>query len=123
MIAQDFPGIASGAAPATADGPVLRRAVEVVGPPLWRGWTRIAGLALIGLATEPAAYLRLAEDGSFAAASWALVLGLGSMVGAGLVARTAIRRNATRRTGFDPFRVETGAAPSTETAIAAEPPA
>ena len=123
MIAQDFPGIASGDASAAGAVPVLRRAVEVVGPPLWRGWTRIAGLALIGLATEPAVYLRLADDGTFAAASWALLLGLGSMIGAGLVARAAIRRNATRRAGFDPFRPETGAAPLLDTAIAAEPPA
>jgi hypothetical protein len=123
MIAQDFPGIAPGEAPAAADAPVLRRAVEVVGPPLWRGWTRIAGLALIGVATEPAVYLRLAGDGSWAAASWALVLGLSSMIGAGVIARAAIRRNAARRVGFDRFRAQTSAAPPTDTAIAAEPPA
>lgn len=104
---------------AAATGPVLRRAVESAGPPMWRGWSRVAGLALIGLATEPAAYLQLADDGSLAAASCALVVGLASMIGAALIVRAAIRRNAARFR-FDPFRADNRTAP-TGAAPAAEP--
>jgi hypothetical protein len=115
MIAQDLPGAASGSTSPVpsidTDVPVLRRAVEPVRPPIWHGWTRIAALAAIGLATEPAAYLRLADEGHVAAVSWALVFGLGSMIGACLAARTAIRRNTARRVRLDPFRAASSAAP------------
>jgi hypothetical protein len=125
MIAHDVSGIASGAASpgaaAAADSPVLRRQVDSMGPPMWRGWSRFAGLALIGIATEPAAYLRLADDGRVTAVSWAIVIGLASMLGAAAV-RAMIRRNPARRGGFDPFCAEPGAAPI-GAAVAAEPPA